>query len=95
MEQARNAGQPLPEDLENAPELLPGLELYWQAFMELSSCRTTGMGEGPIPWTAVNSWCVRHCIEDFDLVYFHVRSMDITFLEFQAEKRKSKSAGAR
>ncbi len=44
----------LPDGLENAPELLPGLDVYWTAYHALHTCRPLAWGTpGPIPWTAV------------------------------------------
>jgi hypothetical protein len=89
------AGQPLPEKIQNAPTLLLGLEFYYNAFQDLSSCRSVGMGLGPIPWTAMNDYCRSYGIrgeqrEDF---FHHVSALDDKYREYvnkEAEKNKNK-----
>lgn len=59
IEQALMRGLPVPDMIRNAPELLPGLDLYFVAFLELSTCRPATMaGVGPIPWTAIDQYAV-------------------------------------
>lgn len=82
----------LPKEMEEAPELLEGLDIYLDAFFELSSERSIGMGEGPIPRSAIHEYCEREAIEGDlkqDLMY-HVRAMDNAYLEFQSQKYKEK-----
>lgn len=67
-----------PADIKVAPELNLGLDLYYEAFWCLTTCRSLGMGIGPIPWTAVMEYCDRYQIEDDqrdDMVY-HINQMD-------------------
>ncbi len=84
---------PLPSKIANAPELYLGLEFVYDAFAELNSCRTHGMSEGPIPWTAMNTYCGVYGVEgeakqDF---FYLVRALDNAYLDYQAEKQKKKS----
>lgn len=37
------------------PEML-GVEWIWKAWNDLNSCRSLGMGVGPIPWSAVDRY---------------------------------------
>ena len=80
---------PLPDRIKNAPELHFGLDLYYLAFLDLTSCRGTGYGtEGPIPWTAMHHWASAHDLSQDqweDLVY-HLPMMDETYLKFKAKK---------
>lgn len=80
---------PLPERIKNAPELLLGLELYYRAFLDLTSCRGNGYGtEGPIPWTATHEWANAHNLsgeQREDLFYF-IPHMDEVYLKFKAKK---------
>lgn len=66
-----------------------GLELYYGAFMDLTSCRGTGYGtEGPIPWTVVRQWAEAYQLSDEqteDLQY-HIPRMDEVYLKFKAKK---------
>lgn len=34
-----------------------------RAYSELSTCRVSGMGLGPIPWTAIVKWCEVHDLD--------------------------------
>lgn len=86
--------QPIPEVIANAPALLPGLEVYYEAFCELSTCRQTGMGVGPIPWTAVDSYARRNGFEGegFDYLLRMVRALDDTFVAYTRAKQERESA---
>lgn len=55
---------PIPDKIKNAPELLPGLELYITAFYMLSSDRHMGMEAGRIPWTAVARYAEFYSFDD-------------------------------
>lgn len=85
-------GQPLPERIQNAPsldhELFPVLIAFWQ----LSTTRQMGSGSvGPIPWTAVNDWAIRHGLEDdvFDYLLSLIHGIDDTYLNHLNQKSKS------
>ena len=67
-----------------------GLELYWDAFLDLSTCRPTGMGMGPIPWSAIRDYAVTF---DFDVdqhedLYHFIRVMDNAFIEHHRNKKE-------
>lgn len=79
---------PLPERIANAPRLQIGLELYYDAFWELGSCRAFGWSMGPIPWVAINDYAETF---DFDgeqreALFHYVRVMDQAYLNFHAPK---------
>ncbi len=58
LSQAKAGQRQLPKSIKEAPELLTGLELYWNGFWDLLGCRQMGFGAfGPIPWTAVRHYC--------------------------------------
>lgn len=75
----------------NAPSLRPGLDLYFRGFYELSTCRTYGFAEGPIPWTAAWVYATERLgldrVESIRFVQF-VFSLDSAYLKHQAEKSK-------
>jgi hypothetical protein len=80
--------QPLPQRIANAPELFIGLEFFYVAFLDLSSCRA--IMEGPISWLAIDDYAIRRGLEEEqreDLL-FHIPKMDRVFLDFHSEKRK-------
>lgn len=87
---------PLPEFLENVPEVELGNELYLRAFMELSSCRELGFGmEGPIPWNQIRDWCAFHDItgETRDDLFHLVKVLDLAFLRFSRNKARDAGKG--
>jgi hypothetical protein len=83
-------GIPIPNKIKNAPELLPGLELFYRAFHKLSTCRPVGMGPGPIPWTAVLAYGTMQELDQlqFEALEYHISRMDGAFLEWIDRKNK-------
>lgn len=89
IEQAMKTRRPLPKAIADAPQLLLGLEFFWTAFWELSSCRSLGFGAGPIPWSAAADYAITFELEgeDFmDFVYL-IRMMDSAWCKHQVEKK--------
>ena len=83
---------PIPDAIANAPILTEGLELYFMAFLDLTTCRSYGMSEGPIPWTAIKDWATYNrlsSIQTEDLFYM-VQEMDNAYLNYRAKKQKQK-----
>lgn len=82
---------PLPQAIVNAPELQLGLDLFYVAFTDLSTCRSIGMSEGPIPWTAVRDYCDELLLEgdQREDMFFHIREMDVSYLNYRTSKVKS------
>ena len=92
MSQALARGMPIPEKIRNAPTLLPGLELYYDAFLDLNSCRQLGMGVGPIPWMAVSDYAVAMGLsrEQTEDLHHHMRAMDNAYSEYWSKKHEKK-----
>jgi hypothetical protein len=61
--------------LENRPILLPGLDVYLKAYVDLSFDRPIGMSVGPIPWSSIIKWCQLHEIHDINEIETCVRFM--------------------
>lgn len=83
----------------NAPELRPELQMFWEAFEELSTCRGyigfSGL-PGPIPWTAIERYASKHGFvrEHFDDLVTIIRAVDDEFrLLAMAEKPDGKPTG--
>ena len=69
------------------PDMPPGWDWIWEAWIDLSSCRMVGFGVGPIPWTAMKAWADDknlNCIERQDL-YHLIPSADAIFLAERAK----------
>jgi len=60
--------------------------VYLECFYELSTCRSTGFGVGPIPVTAIHSYA-----DKFGLSYFFcrvIRALDLLYLNDIDKKKK-------
>lgn len=82
-------GQPLPQRIQNAPSMAFGMHLYFNAFLELSSCRQMGMALGPIPWTAVNDYALYMDLDEdqHEDLHFFVRELDNEYVKYQSKKK--------
>lgn len=83
---------PIPDAIANAPILTEGLELYFMAFLDLTTCRSYGMSEGPIPWTAIRDWAAYNKLSTYqtDDLFYMVREMDNAYLDYRAKQQKKK-----
>ena len=92
IEQCLRDGLPLPQKIQNAPSIPFGLEVFYTAFLDLSSCRGIGWGPGSIPWTAISEYAR---LFDFDeelteeLFYF-VQKLDEAYLRYTNKEMKAK-----
>lgn len=82
---------PLPKRIQNAPELYFGLELYYQAFWDLCSCRNSAFGIGEIPWTSIQNYGISLGFSEDQLYNLHyfIPVMDKVFIEFHSKKAKN------
>jgi hypothetical protein len=77
----------------NPPRLLPGLELYLEAFWSLNTCRT--VDGGPISWTAIETWLDRariFALSERHSAHYILRSMDNEYLRWLASEMRRKHA---
>lgn len=88
IEQALKSGLPIPSRIENAPSILPGLELYYIGFLELSSCRQIGFGVGPISWISIEQYCQLKGLdeEQTESMHYHIVRMDAVFMKTESKK---------
>lgn len=72
----------MPDAVAGAPQMFWGLEAYYDAFVELSTDRQSGMSVGPIPWSSIDRYACRHEIEGeaFEYLVRMVRALDDAFL---------------
>ncbi len=89
IKQSMRGGMPLPDRIANAPQLWFGLELYYEAFWELSTCRTSGWSVGPIPWLAISEYARVFQFSDrqSDNLFKYVRELDQAYLNFHSPKK--------
>lgn len=90
IQQCIKAGWSLPEKISNAPSLLPGLELYYIGFQDLTASRNIGMGPGPIWWNTVQEYCDRYGLdeEQTEAMHYHIRELDTVFLKHSQKQNK-------
>lgn len=90
MESGIEKGRPLPQWVEEAPELAPGDEFYLTAFWDLSTCRDLGWGVGPIPWRDIILYADRAGLEEDTATAFVaiIRHMDTAYLRWQEQEQK-------
>jgi hypothetical protein len=87
---------PLPDKIQNSPILRIGLEFFYYAFMELTTCRAIGMAEGYIPWVAIKQWADEYDVidEQREDLFYHILKMDEAYLihrSKQADKQISRA----
>jgi hypothetical protein len=80
-----------PKFLRDRPSLMPGLDIFYSAFMDLSTCRSVGMGVGPIPLTSIYAYIDFEDLSDdtADALLEHIRVMDTAFLRYHREKMEA------
>jgi hypothetical protein len=85
-------GLPLPKAIASAPQLMLGLELYFDAFFDLSTCRSMGFSMGPIPWSAMRDYALafEFSEEQAEDLFHYVRVMDIEYMKHHAPKKGGK-----
>ena len=90
---ALKRGERIPDRIANAPQLMDGLDLYWEAFMDLTTDRPSGFGVGAIPWSAIKRWADHYEIggEDFDYLVTYIRAMDGAYMKFAHKEMEKKS----
>lgn len=81
-------GIPLPDRIQNAPSLWPGLTLYYNGFMDLVASRMTGFGLGPIWWSTIQTYCEAMGLSEdqTEAMHHHVKEMDTAYLKHMSKK---------
>lgn len=80
---------PLPDAIQNAPELYLGLDIYLEAFLNLDTCRQNGIELGDITWLMIEEYCDR-CGFDSDQredCHYFIKDMDEAYLKHIASKK--------
>lgn len=93
MEIAHRQKGPVSARIQNAPELLPGLQFYVDAFNILTRSRSVGQGcIGSIPYSEISKFCEDEGIEDElrEDLFFLVGEMDRFYVDWQAKHVKKK-----
>lgn len=90
--QAVQARKPLPTNIQNAPELETGLQLYLQAFFDLDSERSHAFSLVRIPSSAVRAYAYEFDFdeEQTELLTFYIEQMDGAHLKRLRAKQEQK-----
>jgi hypothetical protein len=91
---AKRLGKKLDAPVNIEPILRYGLEFYLDAFFDLDTERSHGMGWTRIPWSQIVQYGLFYNLDDEqmdDLVYFIIR-MDIAHITRLDEKREAEKA---
>jgi hypothetical protein len=81
-----------PSALLEREELLPGVEIVWQAFADLTNDRSSGLGAiSGIPFLSIDAWARRYRVAEVDFGRFHylLKAMDATLLTFKKPREPS------
>jgi len=96
LESAAKRKHPIPEAIQNAPDLLPGLNVFYDAFLELHSERPAAFsGIRSIPASKVREAAIRlGYVEEEDQDYFYtmIRKMDLFTMKFITDKQDKEKA---
>lgn len=87
------SGQPLPDRIANAPELVFGLQLYLTAFFDLDAERESSMSIGRIPWSAIDRYARAYDFDEsqYEDLHYFVKQMDSKHIErIKAKEPKGK-----
>ena len=80
-----------------APEMPSSF--YWDAYCELETERSVGMGKGPIPVSKIREYArnpeLRLTLREQKAFIIVIREMDITGLNVEADKAASRMKGTR
>lgn len=74
----------------DAPEL-DGADWYFlSAFYSLTTCRQFGMGEGPIPWTAIQRYAEVEAYPHPENLHSIISAIDAAYLKHKAKQQEKK-----
>lgn len=67
---------------------MPGLELYYGAFMDLMGSRMSGMGIGSISWPTIQAYCEAYGLDDeqSEAMHSHIKAMDLVYIKLSSRK---------
>lgn len=97
LDQSQKQRTPIPKAILDAPELWPGSNFYYDAFLKLCSCRVNGMGMGRIPYGAVADYAVRRRMsrDETDVLWIIVSEMDSPYMDYCNKDQKNKFGSAK
>lgn len=90
VEAAIRKGRPLPEWYDDEPLIDPVDIFYLKSFYDLSTCRSSGMSIGQIPWTAMITYATHYGLAwDVTEAFIDImREMDEAYIDDQTKEQK-------
>jgi hypothetical protein len=87
-------GRELPDWYLEQPVLQAGDEWYLEAFRDLNTTRSVGMGLGPIPWDRAREYGLYAGLDDANMPVFLavMQAMDSLYLEWEGKEVKRRAA---
>ena len=95
IEQCIRERMPLPDTIANAPELGPGLDFFYTAFLDLTSERKMGFSAGPVGWLSIHEYAKAYEVtgEQREDLFYHVQKLDEAYLKWSNDRNsKGKSS---
>jgi hypothetical protein len=89
IQQCIKDNRPLPQKMINAPTLEWGLELFYNAFFDLHTCRPIGMMEMGIRWLDIKQYCILEGFseEQTEDAFYFIKVMDNAYLSWREKQR--------
>lgn len=86
-----SSGTPFPKWIREAPELLPGLEYFYQCFFEIAGDRPVGMGVGPLPYMLLRTYGIAkgESEDELDDFIYLLREMDREYCAYNQERTEA------
>lgn len=80
----------MPQWYTKKPLIYPIDTFYLRAFYDLSTCRDSGFGIGPIPWTAIVKYIEFYNLDpDLAEPFIDIiREMDVAYIKYQTAEQE-------
>lgn len=77
IDQARRSNRPIPDFILNKPTLLPGLRVFYDAFLDLNADRINNV----ISWRSIAEYVTFYGFdqEQAEDLFYYVRAMEVAF----------------
>lgn len=93
-QQAYRSGEPIPDRILNAPQLLSGLGMYYDAFFDLDTTRSHNFGFERISWQSVKDYAEAYEYNEHQLAFvlYVIPRMDNALREFKEKRGNGNTA---
>lgn len=63
--------------------------MYLGAWLDLSTCRDIGFGEGPIPWNDAEAYGASLGLDEEEMFdfHYHIRALDTMYFKHRSKKK--------